>query len=588
MKRNSILSGILLLIFPYCIMAQSWQNKVSDEVFEALNQYNKQQQPTTDFFVVMRGDFDLSPTQNLMTKAEKGEYVFNILRGGAEKAQKDITTYLKHKNIPFQAFWIVNALFVKGDFELVRTLAERDDVLKIVNDAYSKLKLPTVEMPKGIVKPWGISKIMADSVWSLGYRGQGVVVGGADTGYDWLHPALKPKYRGWDTLTRTANHNYNWFDAIHADTASTGNPCGYDTQAPCDDDLHGTHTMGTMVGSWDTLLIGVAPDAKWIAARNMDRGNGSLRRYIECFEWFAAPTDLRRQNPNPRMSPHVINNSWYCSASEGCNSTNFSLLERAMNACRAAGIVVVVSAGNFGPNCETVTGPPAFFGGAFSVGATQQSDTIASFSSRGAVRIDSSGRMKPDVAAPGVGIYSSTPNGRYQNLNGTSMAGPHVAGLVALMISANPQLAGQVDTIERLIELSAKPLTSAQGCGGSSATAVPNNVYGWGRINALGAVQRGLNYRRINTQIIDKQSVIRIFPNPIKSDFSVYTEGGVSGDASIQIFDIAGRLVFNQKTHFSENSVQTFFIGYQATGIYFYKIENEGRVFNGKIVISNN
>lgn len=130
---------------------------------------------------------------------------------------------------------------------------------------------------------------------------------------------------------------------------------------PCDDDKHGTHTMGTMVGEDDENSIGVAPEAKWIACRNMDRGWGQPSTYMECFEWFLAPYDLEGENADPDKAPHVINNSWFCSVEEGCNPSNFILMEEIVKNLKASGVVVVVSAGNSGGSgCGSVTGPPAF------------------------------------------------------------------------------------------------------------------------------------------------------------------------------------------------------------------------------------
>jgi len=155
---------------------------------------------------------------------------------------------------------------------------------------------------------------------------------------------------------------------------------------------------------------------------------------------------------------------------------------------RAAGILVVVSAGNSGPSCASVDAPPAIYDASFSVGATNDSDGVASFSSRGPVEIDGSMRLKPDVSAPGVGIRSSLRGGAYGNKSGTSMAGPHVAGLAALLISAHPELAGDVDALEAAITSSALPLTTSQGCGGDTGNDVPNHTFGYGRIDALAAV----------------------------------------------------------------------------------------------------
>jgi serine protease AprX len=120
--------------------------------------------------------------------------------------------------------------------------------------------------------------------------GQGVVVGGQDTGYQWDHPAIKSQYRGWDGVE--ADHAYSWHDAIHEDLGSLDlNHCGFDSPVPCDDHGHGTHTMGTIVGGADNVgtQIGVAPGARWIGCRNMENGWGTPATYSECYEWFMAP-----------------------------------------------------------------------------------------------------------------------------------------------------------------------------------------------------------------------------------------------------------------------------------------------------------
>jgi subtilisin family serine protease len=322
---------------------------------------------------------------------------------------------------------------------------------------------------------WNISKVGAPQVWEAGYTGNGVVIGGQDTGYDWEHPALKSQYRGWNGTS--ANHNYNWLDAIHS-----GNEiCESDSLEPCDDHGHGTHTMGTMVGDDGTgEQIGMAPGARWIGCRNMDQGVGTPATYSECFEWFIAPTKLNGENPNPELAPDVINNSWYCPPDEGCN---WDSLLPVVNNTRAAGIVVVVSAGNSGVNgCGSVDNPPAIYDSSFTVGATDSSDNITSLSSRGPA--DHTNLLKPDISAPGQGIRSSLRGGGYGSKSGTSMAAPHVSGLVALLLSARPYLTGQVEAIETQIKQNALPLTTLENCGGVPGNQIPNNTYGWGRVNA--------------------------------------------------------------------------------------------------------
>ena len=376
-------------------------------------------------------------------------------------------------------------IWARADLDVVAELAARGDVRRL--DANPRIRFDG-PMPAGghgdAAAPtsieWGISKVHADDVWALGYDGSGIVVGCQDTGYDWDHPALIGHYRGWNGFA--ADHNYHRHEAIH----SGGGICGADSTEPCDDYGHGTHTAGTMVGDdGGANQIGMAPGAHWIGCRNMNQGTGTPATYTECFQFFIAPTDLANENPDPSKAPHVINNSWLCPESEGCShDTLLTIVENT----RAAGIVVVGSAGNDGSGCSTINAPPALYDATFTVGATDSSDNIAGFSSRGPVTVDGSDRLKPDVSAPGVSVRSSIPGGGYSNSSGTSMAGPHVTGLVALLLDARPDLIGRVEEVESIIRLSSVPRTTSQQCGGIPGSEIPNPVYGYGRIDALAAI----------------------------------------------------------------------------------------------------
>ncbi|HHS97138.1 MAG TPA: peptidase S8 [Chloroflexi bacterium] len=440
-----------------------------------------------DFLVVLREQADLTPAVRLRDRRERAARVVRTLRETARRTQAGLRAVLDARGVDYRPFYVVNAVAVRGDRGLVAELAARPEVARVVGDPWVRVPLPAPERDVAPEAPsaveWNVAQVNADDVWALGYTGEGVVVAGQDTGYQWDHPALIDAYRGWDGITVT--HDYNWHDAIHEDNpnTATGNPCGFDSPEPCDDSGHGTHTMGTMVGSGG---IGVAPGARWIGCRNMEEGWGKPSTYIECFEFFLAPYPVGGDpsQGDPSLAPHVINNSWYCPGYEGCD---WWTLQEVVETVRAAGILVVVSAGNNGPGCSTVRYPPALYGAAFSVGATDGADRIASFSSRGPVTVDGSNRRKPDIAAPGVSVRSSVPGG-YGTMSGTSMAGPHVAGVAALLWSAAPSLIGDVDGTERALEQSARPRTSGQGCGGDGPEEVPNNVYGWGVVDALAAV----------------------------------------------------------------------------------------------------
>ena len=329
--KKLIYTAIALALFSFANgqTSQDWQQKMDASLLEKTA--NGQ---TVPFLILLAQQADVSAARQLKTKDEKAAYVFNILRQAASATQMGLTAFLSQKNAPHESLFIVNAIKTEGNFDLINSLAQRPDVAQIMDNPTLRFAEPVERLEEGAVQDralieWGIDIINANDVWAMGYHGQGVTVGGEDTGYDWTHPALQSKYRGYYAPTDTADHNYNWHDAIHSISplaSDSINPCGLDSPFPCDDYGHGTHTMGKMVGSDGDNEIGVAPEAKWCACRNMERGNGSPFTYLECFQWFVAPTDLNDENPDPSKSPHVINNSWYCSAEEGCNPSNFQVM----------------------------------------------------------------------------------------------------------------------------------------------------------------------------------------------------------------------------------------------------------------------
>ena len=506
MKRNNI---ILLPIFALSLLfalygsvslgaaeqpatEAEWRSKVDQELLDSIDQRGADQ--PIEFIVRIQNESQDSISA-AGTKEERTKMVYSRLKQQAAESQASLIEKLNDAGAETRSFYIVNAVYVRGAGSLVSTIAQRADVVhihanpKVKLDVQAATSFPFIgtQAPNApSTVEWGVEKIGAPLVWSAGITGTGVTIAGQDTGYHWEHPALKAQYRGWDGAT--ADHNYNWHDAISGELNNNDfNSCGYNLTEPCDDisSTHGTHTMGTMIGEDGNNQIGVAPGADWIACRNMEEGYGTPATYIDSFEWFLAPTDLNGANPDPTKAPHVINNSWGCPPSEGCNTSNFDLMNTVVENLRAAGIVVVVSAGNSGSSCSSVSTPGAIFGGAFSVGATAIGDTIAGFSSRGPVLVDGSNRMKPNVTAPGVSVRSARGTNSYGSLSGTSMAGPHVAGAVGLLISAHPPIAGQVEAIESYLEETAE-FIGIGDCGGDE---VFNNTFGHGRINVNHAVQ---------------------------------------------------------------------------------------------------
>jgi serine protease AprX len=446
-----------------------------------------------EFMVVLVDQANLSPAATLRTKSEKGRYVYNALWNKSRTMQVLILQWLRERGIEHRSFYIVNAILVKGSREIAEALAARPDVARVEGNPHIQnfpQPLPAVEAPSQPETPEtiepGVNYTHAPQVWALGFTGQGIVIAGADTGVRWTHNALKPHYRGWNGTT--ANHNYNWHDSIHN---SSGNPCGNNSQAPCDDNGHGTYTIGTAIGNdGGANQIGMAPGAKWIGCRNMDRGNGTPARYIECMEFFLAPYPVNGTpaDGDPAKAPDITNNSWDCPPSEGCSVNS---LQAAVEAQRAAGIMMVVAAGNSGPSCSTVVDPPSLYEASYTVGAlTTGTDTIASFSSRGPVTVDGSNRLKPNITAPGTAIRSSynTSDTAYATFSGTSAATPHIAGAMALLWSARPDLRHNIAASRAALNDSAVHILSAL-CGSQGP---PNNVYGWGRVDVFGAVASSL------------------------------------------------------------------------------------------------
>lgn len=563
---------------------ENWKSKVDESLLAKLEQGQ-----STDFLIVLQNQANLNQAKSLKTKEQKGTFVFNHLKDLATKSQQDVIQLLGKLNAPYQSFFVINAIHSEGDLNLVTQLAQLQSVASIQANPSVSLDNPVEKKSNSLNRrnnlTWGISRIQADQVWELGYNGQGVVVAGQDTGYEWDHPALIDNYRGWNGAS--ADHNYNWHDAIHQISSqhSTDNPCGLDSAFPCDDNNHGTHTLGTVAGTVDSegTSIGVAPGAKWMACRNMERGIGTPVTYIECFEFFLAPTNLNNTNPDPSKAPHVINNSWGCPESEGCNISNWSTMNTVISNLKAAGIMVVASAGNSGgQGCGSVNNPAAMFEPSFSIGATRSNDTIAGFSSRGPVMVDGSMRLKPNVAAPGVSVLSAIRNGGYSSFSGTSMAGPHVAGAVALIISANPALAGQVEEIEDILELTAKPMLSDQSCAPFSGMNVPNAVYGHGRIDVLAAVEEALS-RVTSTEEIDPALGLKVYPNPFQSDITFEFES-FSGDVQIVLWNAAGQQVAQVNWDVLAGEQRRLAVDAQAPGMYLYQIIQGNQILSGKLI----
>jgi hypothetical protein len=424
-------------------------------------------------FVVLADQADLSGLNTIADRSTRVTETYRRLVDHAERTQAPLRASLEHWGLHYTPYYLVNAILVDGGPVVRQWLATRSDVDRVLLDERLRPLPAGTQTESGVdtapdgAPLWNIKMIEADRAWTeFGVQGDGIVIGTSDSGVDGGHPALRDGFRGGDD---------SWYDPWNS------------TTRPTDHGGHGTHTMGTALGRNG---IGVAPRAQWIGCVNLDRNLGSPARYLDCLQFMLAPFphggDPWRDG-RPERAPNVLTNSWGCPDIEGCDD---NALLPATAALRAAGIFFVAAAGNTGPACSSVEDPPAPYADVFTVGAVDQQRQVTDFSSRGPT---ADGLAKPDLVAPGKKVLSALPNSTYGTFDGTSMATPHVAGVVALMWSANPRLIGDIDTTGRILRETTTPATpSYQDQAESAACRAATNITGAGLVNAYAATQAAL------------------------------------------------------------------------------------------------
>jgi subtilisin family serine protease len=405
------------------------------------------------------------------TRGHKIETMVNQLDTLAKESQKGIDAILAKEATSGQplfekhhASWAMNARLINGaSLELVEQLASLPGVESIREQQVGRISRPENQQANPQQEAsniqWGVNKIEATKVWADGITGQNVVVASLDTGVRGSHEILKHSMR----------ESYNWYDPDNQ------------TAFPHDTIGHGTHTMGTMVGANG---FGVAPGAKWMACLGCPSDCPEFN-LVKCGEFLTCPTDTQGKNKDCSKAPHVINNSWNYFDEDGSEFQPF------VDAWRAAGIIPVMSIGNFGRNCSTAL-PPGDFANVIGVGALWEDNSIGLFSSRGpAVR---TGILKPDISAPGVFIKSAwnESDSDYVTESGTSMAAPHVSGAIALLLSAEPnlkydQVYARLTSTANQTPFNSTDPTRVDTCGNIKDTVFPNNHYGYGRLDAFSA-----------------------------------------------------------------------------------------------------
>ncbi|XP_021954964.1 bacillopeptidase F [Folsomia candida] len=406
--------------------------------------------------------------QSFATRGDKINQLVANLEQNTKTSQQIIHDYLTSNNIAFIPIWITNQISVKNvDLQLLEELSKFEDIIAIEEDLLIPVPQELVaDQPTDRIETrrdesvveWGIQIIRANEarflINSSGLTHDEVRVGIIDTGIRLTHEAIEDKYYG----------TYGWFD-----------PYGL-TDSPDDGNGHGTHVTGTILGSKG---IGVAPFAKWMGCKGCDTSTCAVTALLLCGQYITCPTLPDMSAKNCTLAPHVVNNSWG-------GGQNVSWYDVVINAWHEVGIIPVFAAGNYGPLCSTVSSPSDR--NVISVGATTSTDTIASFSGRGPA-ID--GGMKPDISGPGDLVLSSTnvSDTSYGLYRGTSMATPHIVGVIAIMKSININLS--YEEVKYWLEngVDTTILQSQNiACGGIPDNQFPNPFFGHGRVNAFKSV----------------------------------------------------------------------------------------------------
>ncbi|MCK4666804.1 S8 family serine peptidase, partial [Candidatus Dependentiae bacterium] len=440
--KNQIFILILLILFIFS--GSIFGGEISSELDSYINLKSRSDE-LIPIVIHMKEKLDVkSMSTDLRNQSASKQFIhkqiITSLQSIAKNSQHEIISIIE-KEIQIgnakdlTTFWVFNGMTLEATPSLIKQLASLESVelvreqleIHLINDKF--YSIPPAKT-RAEVKDFGVKQIKADQMWALGYRGDGIIVANFDTGVNLNHKDLSGKWLG-----NTKPASECWFDPW----SNTSQPVDGGTNTW----QHGTHTMATIIGDDVSggVHYGVAPNAKWIAARMFSYdGNASETNTIKCFQWLADPDGNPATNTDV---PHICNNSWgatnpYTGAGV-CNSGYYTYIDN----CENLGIVLLFSAGNNGEYGSKTIGSPASrittYLNAFSIGATDSSRNIGSFSSRGPSTCDGS-TIKPEVSAPGVQVWSadgSSTNG-YKYGDGTSMACPHAAGAAALLLQYKP------------------------------------------------------------------------------------------------------------------------------------------------------
>ncbi len=510
---------------------------------------------------------------------DRARIVITTLQEKANSTQHQIKNYLNQKLSSgevkqFQSFWITNLIMVEATRNIIEELAQNEEIELMDIDALLQRDpyiFEGIAPAKTEAVEIGLKVINADKVWKLGITGQGRLLMNIDTGVEGTHPALNSRWRG-----NFVPANQAWFDPET------------NTTSPTDCDNHGTHTMGIMLGRAGADTIGVAPDAQWIAAKTIC-SSPHTSKSISAFQWAMNPDG----NPNTITDmPDVISNSWYDpNATDECTG----IYKTTFDAVEAAGIAIVFSAGNNGPNPSTITKPKNINTNevnVFAVGNINGNTAgypIASSSSRGPSTCGGTGSLliKPEVVAPGTSVRSSIRGGGYGTLSGTSMAAPHVGGAIALLKQAFPNLTGT--------QLKYALYNTAVDLG----TAGEDNTYGMGLIDVYAAFLYLGNRDSVPPSRITNLSVVEVGSNHVRLSWAAPFDASPGGVVEYDLrYSTVGPIndtlafnaaikVLNPPTPDSAGRTQTFILEKLAFNTTYYFAIRSRDVWNNWSLVSN-
>ncbi len=439
-------------------------------------------------------------------------HMIDDLKTTSLQAQATVRTFLSNRGMEneIRTFWINNSMALQVDRNLLAELALYPEIESIDFDEPVGFAEDFENLSGPRDTYWNLDLVNTPDIWAIGHDGSGIVVGSMDTGVDPDHPALAGKWRGGTN---------SWKDLVN------------NQPNPYDDHGHGTHTIGTMVGGDGPGPfhpdIGVAYGALYISAKVLDHYNSfsSASIVIAGAQWMLDPDG----DSQTYDFPHVINNSWYF------YSSSYTGFYSTVEVWRAAGIIPVFCLGNEGPNSAT-TRPPGSYSNVLGIGAITASDNIWTYSSRGPSPTGYAfpdDFRKPDLCAPGASVNSCLPGGGYSNWSGTSMATPHVAGTVALILQIDPYY--DFTTVRDFL------ITTSVDHGSVGF----DMDYGYGRLDVYAAVVEASGLSGVPENVLE-QPVAKLdsnFPNPFNPSTNIRFTLFGDNQVSLKVFSVDGRAI---------------------------------------------